>query len=97
MGKVGCEMTTLQPAGEAIEAAQVVVDRVALLAAENERLKANDARYRWLRDKLPWTLISADGVTRFFATFPLQIEASTDDSNELDAAIDVAITKVPTP
>lgn len=30
-------MTTLQPAGEAIEAAQVVVDRVALLAAENER------------------------------------------------------------
>lgn len=31
--------TTLQTAGDAIEAAQVVVDRVALLAAENERLR----------------------------------------------------------
>jgi len=31
--------TTLQPAGEAIEAAQVVVDRVALLVAEIESLR----------------------------------------------------------
>lgn len=38
--------TTLQPAGEAIEAAQVVVDRVALLAAENERLRTEVARMK---------------------------------------------------
>jgi len=44
--------TTLQTAGEAIEAAQVVVDRVALLVAENERLRANDVRWNHLMSRL---------------------------------------------
>jgi len=89
-------MTTLQPAGEAIEAAQVVVDRVALLVAENERLRVNDARYRWLRQGKRYTTVVPSPtaknpkakITIFVAPNP---EPAYGES--LDAAIDVAMGK----
>lgn len=43
---------TLKTAGEAMEAMQVLNDRVALLVAEIERLKANDVRWNHLMSRL---------------------------------------------
>lgn len=49
------------------------------------------ARYRWLRDRAPWTLISSNGITRLAARLPVQMKADADDANDMDAAIDAAM------
>jgi len=52
------------------------------------------ARYRWLRDRSAWTLISANGITRLAARLPVMMEPQADD--DMDAAIDAAM-KEPKP
>lgn len=59
--------------------------------SELEDLKRDAARYRWLRDRAPWTLISANGVTRLAARLPVQVEGDSEDAHEMDAAIDAAM------
>jgi len=49
------------------------------------------ARYRWLRDRLPWTLMSAHGYTRMAARLPVSIKADMDEAHEMDAALDAAM------
>lgn len=44
-------MTTLQTAGEAMEALARARDLIAAQQIEIEQLRANDARYRWLREQ----------------------------------------------
>jgi hypothetical protein len=65
------------------------------LHVANERGEGEDAkdaaRYRWLRDRLPWTLMSAHGYTRMAARLPVSIKADMDEAHEMDAALDAAM------
>lgn len=87
-------MTTLQTAGEAMEALQVLNDRVALLVAENEKLRKDAERYRWLRENGNdgWYPAYYDGYGK--DRHELFVFSSERD---LDKAIDAAITKELTP
>jgi len=71
--------------------AKVAIDRIfnALLDDSND---AKDAeRYRWLRDRAPWTLCSANGMTRLAARLPVAWEGAEEDGHEMDAVIDAAM------
>ena len=49
------------------------------------------ARYRHMRDKTGWTLISANGLTRVAFRLPVAVTSTHDDPDDLDAAIDAAM------
>jgi len=66
-------------------------------AMEIERLKADAERYRWLRNKTPWTAVSAFNKTRI--AFRLAAKFSEKKSPKpgvnLDTAIDTAMKETP--
>jgi len=66
-------------------------------AMEIERLKADAERYRWLRNKTPWTAVNAFNKTRI--AFRLAAKFSEKESPKagvnLDTAIDTAMKKTP--
>ncbi len=63
---------------------------------EESRDAKNAQRYRWLRDKIAWTVTCANDVARFSARIPVPTAMlANDTSNELDAAIDFAIAAAP--
>ena len=53
--------------------------------------KRDAARYRHMRDKTGWTLISAEGLTRVAFRLPVAVTSTHDDPDDLDAAIDAAM------
>ena len=81
-----CEHFGIKPEDAAPPLQDAGVLREALEAAETDA-----TRYRWLRDSLPWTLISCNGMTQLAVQLPVQIAEHADDANELYAAIDAAI------
>jgi len=61
-------------------------------AAEKIEAEQKDAaRYRWLRDRSIWTLISANGITRLAHRLPIGFTPIEQDADEYDAAIDAAL------
>lgn len=56
-------------------------------------LRKDAERYRWLRDRCPWTMCSAHAVTRLALRLPIGYECHAEDKHDMDAAIDAAMTK----
>ncbi|MDD0817175.1 hypothetical protein PSQ39_21250 [Curvibacter sp. HBC28] len=76
---------------------QVVLEEVATRDAEIKLLKEallkaeEDAeRYRWLRGRSAWTLISANGITRLAHRLPVSFTPIEQNADDYDAAIDAA-------
>lgn len=58
---------------------------------EVERLRVDAGRYRWLRDRCPWTMCSTDALTRIALRLPVSFKCRQEDADEFDAAIDAAM------
>ena len=83
-------LSKCMPADEALYTADAI--RAAALAAAPEQADKRDAaRYRHMRDKTGWTLISAEGLTRVAFRLPVAVTSTHDDPDDLDAAIDAAM------
>ena len=61
------------------------------LTAQIEALQADAERYRWLRDRAPWTLVSSNGMLRLAVRLDVDYKPTVDEAgNDMDAAIDAA-------
>jgi hypothetical protein len=58
-----------------------------------EALYKDAERYRWMRDRCPWTMCSAHAVTRLALRMPIDYQCHTEDKNDMDAAIDASMAK----
>lgn len=78
-------------AEEAVKTLEARYQTAGRLASDAEADAADAKRYRWLRARAPWTLISSNAITRLAARLPSEIDTVLKESNEMDAAIDAAI------
>jgi len=90
-------MNTLQTAGDAMDSADALKELIARQAVEIEKLKANDARYQWIRRKTSGHR-SHDGTQCFGLPTALYLRPVGNIMQgavcqHLDAAIDAAIQK----
>ena len=54
-------------------------------------LRKDAERYRWLRDRCPWTMCSGPAMTRLALRLPVGYHCHEEDGNDMDSAIDAAI------
>jgi hypothetical protein len=56
-----------------------------------EALQADAERYRWLRDRAPWTLVSSNGMLRLAVRLDVEYKPTDGETgNDMDLVIDAA-------
>lgn len=67
-------------------------DLLGEVVKECDALKVDAGRYRWLRDRAPWTLMSSNGMLRLAARLDVDyLPVEQEIGNEMDIAIDLAM------